>query len=245
MKIEFVEVVKKYGSQNVLNKLSFTVEDKTFTALVGNNGCGKTTSINTICNIVGSDSGEVLVGNVVVKPDKNLYKKNMGIVLGSSYYPEQFRVKEYLRFVGKFQGIPRMELHQRIEDVLTLLEIKEESKIIRNLSSGNKMKVSIAAALIHNPETLLLDEPFVNLDIATSQKLINLFVSFKGKKTVLITSHDLDTVANLCDEFLVMDQGKVVLRIHKDDYVSTEALKEALKAKLTVRKDVQDLAWLN
>lgn len=245
MKIEFVKVVKRYGSQTVLDNLSFTVEDKTFTALIGNNGCGKTTSVNTICNIVGSDNGKVLVDNVVVRPDKNWYKNNMGIVLGSSYYPESFKVEEYLRFVGKFQKVSKVELRQRIKGVLTLLEMEENGKTIRNLSSGNKMKVSIAAALLHNPETLLLDEPFVNLDITTSQRLVNLFVTFRGKKTLLITSHDLDTVANLCDEFLIMDQGKIVLRLHKDNFASTEALKEEIRDKLAKREDVQSLAWLN
>lgn len=245
MKIDFINITKRYGSQTALDELSLKLKDKSFTALIGNNGCGKTTAINILCNIIDSNSGQVLLDGSAIKPDENAYKGNMGIVLSTPYYVENFTVKEYLRFVCKFQKMPKREIDRRIHDILTLLEIEKSRKIIRKLSSGNQMKVSMAAALIHNPELLVLDEPFINLDIATTQRLITLLIGFKGKKTLLITSHDLDTVANLCDEFLIMDQGKIMLRLHKDDFASIEALKEEIKLKLTKREDVQNLAWLS
>lgn len=244
MEIDFIDVIKKYGSQTALHELSLKLKDKSFTALIGNNGCGKTTAIRVLCNIIDSNSGQVLLDGSVIKPDDNAYRGNMGIILSTPHYVENFTVKEYLRFVSKFQKVPKREINCRIRDILSLLEIEEPRKVIRKLSSGNQMKVSMAAALIHNPEFLVLDEPFINLDITTTQRLITLLIGFKGKKTLLITSHDLDTVANLCDEFLIMDQGKIMLRLHKDDFASIEALKEEIKLKLTKREDVQHLAWL-
>ena len=106
------------------------------------------------------------------------------------------------------------------------------------------MKVSIGAALIHNPETFILDEPFVNLDVKTTHTIVDILRGFKKKKTMVITSHDLDTIANLCDEFLIMDQGKIILRIHRENFTGTETLKEEIKARLTGKENMQNLAWL-
>ncbi len=119
-------------------------------------------------------------------------------------------------------------------------------KTIKNLSSGNKMKVSIAAALIHNPKILILDEPFVNLDIKTIQIIINVIKRFKEKKTVLITSHNLDLVVDLCDRFLLMENGQILAEIKKNEGLTSGEVKEKIKAHLILgTSSKNEIEWLN
>src|SRR5690606_20800384 len=149
-----------------------------------------------------------------ITPGYSSYKKNLGIVLSTHYSIDTFSVTDYLSFVGEFQSLKKKQIKERIEDLLVLLELQNESrKAIKDLSSGNKMKVSLAAALIHNPRILILDEPFVNLDIKSTQTISEILKSFKGKKTVLITSHNLDLVVELCDRFLLMETGTIIAQV--------------------------------
>lgn len=246
MNLRFTDVVKRYNQKMVLDHLSFDISTNACVALVGNNGCGKSTTINIICNLLKYDGGEYTVDGTLVTPHYLSFKRDIGMLLSRPHYIESFTIDEYWHFVGKYHRISATDATARIEDLCHLLSLENErNKAIRKLSSGNKMKVSIGAALLHNPKTIVLDEPFVNLDIKTTDSVIDVLKSFKNKKTMVVTSHDLDTVANLCDEFLIMDQGKIVLHLHKNDFSDTETLKKEIKAKLTIREDIQNLAWLN
>ncbi len=245
MKARFICVTKTYGKQVILDNLSFNIANKSSVGLIGNNGCGKTTTINILCNTVGYNSGKVFIDNELIQPNSNSYKRYTGIVLSDPYFMENFGIREYLKFFCKFQKVPKNEIYRRIDDILEMLELKEYKKAIKNLSSGNQMKVSIAASLIHNPEFLIMDEPFVNLDIKTTRSILDVLKKFKGKKTIFITSHDLDTVADLCDEFLIMDQGKILMNLRKADFATVEDLKDKIRSYLVQGQRVQDIEWLN
>jgi ABC-2 type transport system ATP-binding protein len=152
---------------------------------------------------------------------------------------------EYWQFVCNFQHVPKAEISQRIDDLILLLELSEHiQKPIKNLSSGNQMKVSFGAALIHNPKILILDEPFVNLDIATTEKIMSLLKNLKGKKTVFITSHNLDLIADLCDKFLIIEQGAIIAHLEKNNYSSLEDLKNDVKKLLVSSELSSNLEWL-
>jgi ABC-2 type transport system ATP-binding protein len=238
-------VSKKFSSIQVINKLSFSICENTTVSLIGNNGCGKSTTIHILCNLIPYDSGEVLFEGKKVTPNYVSYKRHLGIVLSKPYYVEEFNVVEYWKFVCKFQEVPKNEIHQRIDDLVNLLELNEHTKKpIKNLSSGNQMKVSLGGALIHNPKMLVLDEPFVNLDIGTTEKIMQILKSFKGKKTIFITSHQLELVADLCDRFLIMDKGHIVAELNKQDYESLEVLKNHVKQFLVKEDNNINLSWL-
>ncbi len=243
--ITFKNIIKKYGSETVLNNQSFTVDKDETVALIGNNGCGKTTTINILCNLTNYDSGEYTYKDKKVNSNYVSFKKQLGIVLSTPYYIEEFKIAEYWNFVCKFQEVPKTEIENRIVDLLQLLELGEHSnKPIKDLSSGNKTKVSIGAALIHNPEVLILDEPFVNLDITTIDKVMNILKGFKGKKTIFITSHQLDLVAELCDRFLIMDNGHISAELYKKDYASLQELQNKVKEFLVIDTTHKQLDWL-
>lgn len=152
--------------------------------------------------------------------------------------------KEYLQFVCGFQKVPKEEIRSRIELVTNLVDIRDSNNRIKNLSSGNQMKVSIAAALIHNPRMLMLDEPFMNLDIDTQESLKALLLQLHEKKTMFITSHNLDILVDICDNFLIMDNGTIIAEIQKTDHSNIDDLKEKIRQKLSKRKHKLNLQWL-
>ncbi len=239
------KISKSYGNRKVLDGLSFKVDEGKFVGLVGNNGCGKTTTINILCNIIPKESGELIILDEIIEPGKVDFKQNLGIVLSAPYYIPEFTVHKYLQFVCRFQGIKRSDVARRIEDLATLLDLRQYVRVpIKKLSSGLQMKVNLAAALIHNPKILIMDEPFVNLDTDTSQRLLKVLDSFKGKKTALITSHNLDLISSLCDEFLILENGRIILDLKKDDFKSVSELKKAITQNLVTDREIDEVPWL-
>jgi ABC-2 type transport system ATP-binding protein len=243
--VEFKSVSKSYNQNTVLEKLSFEVREHDFVALIGNNGCGKTTTISILCNLINYDSGEVIAFEKVVTQDYVSYKNKLGIVLSKPYFIDELTPAEFLQFVGEFQNVPKALIKTRINDVLSFLNLQSEKKSIEQLSSGSQIKVSLAAALLHNPEMLILDEPFVNLDISTIEKVMGVLKSLKGKKTIFITSHNLDLVGDLCERFLIMDKGKIILELSKNDFNNMEDFKDKIKSSLSVIEDTINLDWLS
>jgi len=237
-------IEKNYFDKLALDGLTFSISEGHYTGLIGNNGCGKTTTILILANILSYDGGEYFFKDTLVTSKYQSFKRQLGIVLSNPYYIEDFDVRTYWKFVARFQEIEDSGIDIRINDLLTLLEIDKPNLKIKQLSKGNQAKVSLGAALIHNPGTLLLDEPFVNLDINTTEKIVALLKSLKEKKTMLITSHNLNMVADLCDRFLIMDQGKIVLEVNKTDYPSVEMLKTAVKEQLSSSNKIENLSWL-
>ena len=140
--------------------------------------------------------------------------------------------------------MPREEIDSRISDLMSVLDIDNPSILIKKLSSGNKMKVSLASALIHNPEVLVLDEPFVNLDIQMVERLKKILINYKKKKTLFLTSHHLDLVTDICDIFLIIEKGVIVKTIKKEDFIDTGTLKNSIKSELSPDTHLENISWL-
>ncbi len=243
--LSFQNVIKLFSGERVLDGLSFDVKEHEFVALIGNNGCGKTTTVNILCNMINYDSGDVVVLGEKVNPRYFSYKKRMGIVLNSPYLIEEFTPEEYLAFVGKFQSLKSTIIKNRVYDMLKLFGLEENKlKSIKKLSSGNQMKLSIAAAIIHNPDILVLDEPFVNLDVGMQAHVKGILKRFKNHKTLFITSHNLDNVIDICDTFLIMEKGKITEVFIKNAKENTTDLKEMI-IKILSKEDLpKQLEWL-
>jgi len=213
---------------NALDGLDLNVEHGTIMGFVGPNGAGKSTTINIIAGIVKKDEGEVKLLGENINPSDNKYKLNVGFVLEAPHYIEKLSPREYLRFAATMYQINGKEVENRIDELLYFLDLEAKKKErIESFSAGMKKKVSFAAAIIHRPQILILDEPLEAID-PVSAKLIkdNLKLMTHHGVTVLLSSHVLDTVEKFCDEIAIINKGKIVFQSRM------EKIKSNLKAQL-------------
>ena len=209
MSITIEKVNKFYGKQQALADVSFSLKKGEVVGFLGPNGAGKSTLMKIICCYLQQDSGKVQVCNLDTKEQDLLVKAKIGYLPEHNpLYPNMF-VKEYLYFVGRIYKIDNLK--NRITEIIeqTGLSI-EQSKKIGELSKGFKQRVGLAAALIHNPEVLILDEPTTGLDPNQLVEIRNLIKEVGKEKTVLLSTHIMQEVDKMCNRVIIINQGKIV-----------------------------------
>lgn len=220
MIIKFNDVTKTYKKSVVaLDHFSLSVEEGQIIGLVGPNGAGKSTLINIIANIISFDSGEINILGENLKIDAYRYKQYTGFMLEKPYYLEKLTGKEYLQFVAFLYKINQVEFSSRVEELLNFLDLTDKkNSLIETYSAGMKKKISFAAAIIHKPHLLILDEPLESIDplSANSIKESLRLMAEKGT-TIFLSSHNLDTVENICDEVAIINKGKIVFQSKTGD----------------------------
>lgn len=218
--IELVGLQKSF-SMNVkaLDGLDLAVDEGTLLGFVGPNGAGKSTTINIISGLIKKDAGEVRLLGEEIKPTDFEYKRSVGFVLENPRYIEKLTGREYLQFVASMYGIDDSDAKLRIEELLDFFDLeKKKSARIESFSAGMKKKMSLAAAMIHRPKILVLDEPLEAIDPISAKAIKdNLKLMVQAGTTVLLSSHVLDTVEKLCDEIAIINKGKIVFRSTMED----------------------------
>jgi ABC-2 type transport system ATP-binding protein len=205
-------VSKRYGRTLALDGVGFEVRDKELFALLGPNGAGKTTLLYILCTILRPDSGVALIGGFDVVRQPLAARRRLGIVFQEPSLDDRLTVHENLNLHGLVFGVPRKLRRQRIEEMLTLVELTDwADKPARTLSSGMKRRLEIARALIHDSEILLLDEPTVGLDAQTRERIWSYIRRLRSERqiTVLVTTHYIEEVEG-CDRVCIIDHGKVL-----------------------------------
>jgi len=223
--IEVKDLTKDYSGTVVLDINELFIKEGESFGLVGNNGAGKTTFFRLILDLIRANSGQVLSKQVDVK-STNDWKYYTGSYLDQRFLIDFLTPEEYFDFLGGVHGLSKEDLDKFYTDFEEFFndEILDKKKYVRDLSQGNKQKVGIAAALMAKPEILVLDEPFNGLDPSTQIRLINLLNDLKKEKrvTMLISSHDLKHVTEVCDRIAILEEGKII----HDLKTSEDTLKE-------------------
>ena len=219
------KVSKKYGNAEVLNVETIEIPRGQSFGLVGNNGAGKTTLFNILLDLIRPTTGEVTNNSIVVNKSED-WKTFTGSFIDESFLIGYLTPEEYFYFIGDLRGQNKSDVDQLIgqfEDFFNG-EILNQKKYLRDLSKGNQKKAGIVAALIGNPEVIILDEPFANLDPTTQIRLKGIVKDLAQKQgvTVLISSHDLLHVTDVCERIVVLEKGEIV----KDIKTSEATLKE-------------------
>ncbi len=218
--IELNDLQKAYTKDvKALNGLDLDVEEGALLGFVGPNGAGKSTTINIVAGLLRKDAGTVrLLGEEIHETDFE-YKRNVGFVLEKPRYIDKLTAREYLRFVAGMYDIDTREAGARIDELLDFLDLEVKKKArIETFSAGMKKKVSLAAALIHRPRILILDEPLEAIDPVSAKAIKdNLKLMVQNGTTVLLSSHVLDTVEKLCDEIAIIKKGRIVFRSRMED----------------------------
>ena len=218
-------VSKKYGKAEVLNLESLEIPTGQSFGLVGNNGAGKTTLFNILLDLIRPTTGSVINNDISVHKSES-WKRFTGSFIDESFLISYLTPEEYFQFIGDLRGINKADIKEFLGqfDEFFNDEVLEKKKYLRDLSKGNQKKVGIVTAMMGNPKVVVLDEPFANLDPTTQIRLKKILKTLTDNKeiTVLVSSHDLSHVTEVCERIVVLDKGHLV----KDIETSQETLKE-------------------
>lgn len=209
--IEVKNLVKKYGSHLAVDSLSFTVEQGQIYGFLGPNGAGKSTTMNIMTGYIGATSGEVLINGHDILKEPELAKKSIG------YLPEipplytDMTVMEYLKFAAELKRIPKKEITEAVDEVIQMVQLEDvKLRLIKNLSKGYKQRVGLAQAILGFPEIIILDEPMVGLDPKQIIEIRELIRELAKNHTVILSSHILAEVREVCDHIMIISKGKLV-----------------------------------
>jgi len=209
MSIEVKGLTKLYGEQKAVNDISFSAASGEIVGFLGPNGAGKSTTMKIITGYLTADAGKVKVCGIDVQAQPLETKKRIGYLPESNPLYYEMYVREYLDFVAGVHGISNKK--QKIEEVIITVGLTPESKKkIGQLSKGYKQRVGLAAALIHNPEVLILDEPTTGLDPNQIIEIREVIKNLGQHKTILFSSHILQEVEAICDRVVIINKGKLV-----------------------------------
>lgn len=210
--IKVKDFTKKYGDFTAVDDISFEVEEGTIFAFLGPNGAGKSTTINTLCTIFEKTSGTLMIDGKDVSTQKSEVRSSIGVVFQDSTLDAKMTIEENLRMHCIFYHIPKQEIEERIQFVLTLVDLlAERKKIVSALSGGMKRRVEIARGLIHYPKVLFLDEPTTGLDPQTRTHIWSYIRKLQKERniTIFLTTHYMEE-AEICNKVAIMDGGKIV-----------------------------------
>lgn len=209
--IEISHLVKKYGGHYAVKDLDVTIQDGRIYGFLGPNGAGKSTTMNMITGYLAPTSGEVKIDGYDIMKEPEAAKKRIGYLPEvPPLYPDM-TVGEYLRFAAQLKKIPSGQRAKEVQRCMELAQISEvKSRLIANLSKGYKQRVGLAQAVLGNPGIIILDEPTVGLDPKQMIEIRQLICSLGEKHTVILSSHILSEVSAVCDEILIISQGKLV-----------------------------------
>jgi ABC-2 type transport system ATP-binding protein len=203
---------KSYGDLRALSDVSFRVDRGETLAYLGPNGAGKTTTINVLCGLLPRDSGEVSICGLDVERDPVAVKQRIGVAPEeSNLYPE-LTCRRNLEYLGELYGLERAARRRRAAELLDEFDLAEKGGTpFRVLSRGMKRRLTVAAALIHSPEVVFLDEPTAGLDVPSARGLRSLIETFReGGTTVFLTTHNLAEAEALADRLIILVKGRIV-----------------------------------
>jgi ABC-2 type transport system ATP-binding protein len=238
--IEVRNLSKNYGKIKAVDNVSFKVEKGEIVGFLGPNGAGKTTTMNIITGYIAATDGQAFVDGFDVSRDPMEVKKRIG------YLPEHppiyldMTVKEYLGFVAELNRMDRDKYTKQIKDISDIVKISDVyTRLCKNLSKGYRQRVGLAAALIGNPEVLILDEPTVGLDPIQIIDIRRLIKELGKDHTIILSSHILPEVSAVCERVIIINQGRIVAEDTPEKLSS--ALNAAYKFTITAEGDYEQI----
>lgn len=253
--IEVKNLVKKYGDHTAVDHLSFTVEKGQIYGFLGPNGAGKSTTMNIMTGYLGATDGEVLINGHNILKEPEAAKKSIG------YLPElpplymDMTVMEYLKFSAELKKIKKEDREAEIEKALKLVKLADvQDRLIKNLSKGYKQRVGLAQAILGFPEIIILDEPTVGLDPKQIIEIRELIRELAKEHTVILSSHILAEIREVCDYIMIISKGKLVASDtpeHLEElmngsdtiHIETRAEEETVREILSGLEDIEDVTY--
>ncbi len=209
--VQIENLSKSYGGTVLaLDRLSLTMFDGEILGLIGPNGAGKTTTIKILVGLLKADSGRISVLGQDISADPVGYKANIGYMPEAPALPDYLTASEFLGYVARIRSMPKEGIHDRVAELLTLFDLRGKAdETISTLSKGMRAKLAFAAATIHKPKLLILDEPLIGIDPAGQHLLKERIVDIAhAGGSVLVSTHQLDTAERLCTKVAIIHRGR-------------------------------------
>lgn len=209
--IEVKNVTKTYGSFKAVDNISFTINDGEIVGLLGPNGAGKSTTMNMITGFIEPTEGEIIINSYdILKKSKNA-KKQIGYMPEGVPLYNDLTVKEFINYMADLKMVNKKEKKEKVQNILKETNLQDvQNKLIKNLSRGYKQRVSLAGALVSDPNILILDEPTVGLDPKQITEIRTLIKELGKEHTIILSSHILSEVSQICEKVIIINKGKIV-----------------------------------
>jgi ABC-2 type transport system ATP-binding protein len=244
--LELRNVCKSYSSIPAVENVSFSAHAGEVTGYLGANGSGKSTTMKMITGLIERDSGEILFEGKPIEEKIMTYKRRMGYVPEEPHLYTHLSGLEYLDMVSQLRDLPARAAAQRIDGLLHLLSLHGDRDLsISSYSKGMRQKVLLAAALLHNPDLILLDEPFSGLDVGSALILRSLIQELATRgKVILFSSHELETVQRICSHVIILHRGHIVAddSIERLQTLMSLSSLEEIFSQLAVEQDTASMA---
>lgn len=245
--LQITGLTKWFGETLALDELHLDVPTGSCFGLVGPNGSGKSTTLRSVIGLVRPDSGIIRVCGHDIATDLQAARASMGVVLDPLQLFERLTAREFLTTLGELRRMDADVVRDRSEQLFATLQLGEDAgRQIAGYSHGMRKKTALAAAVLHRPRLLLLDEPFEGVDPVSARAMRTMLDRFRtGGGTVVFSSHVMDLVERLCDHVAVIHRGRVVARGATDDLRAGRRLEDAfIDVVGASHADPDDLAWL-
>lgn len=230
--ISVSNVSKSFGKTKVIKNISFDAHPGRVTGLIGANGSGKTTTMRLISTILKPDSGTIEIDNIDVAANPEKARKNLGVLFGGdvSLY-NRLTAWENIVYFAKLQGMNEEEAEQRIKILSNLLDMDSYLfKKVAGFSRGMRQKVSFAKSIVHNPSSILLDEPSTGLDIYSIRDVQDFVLTCKEQgKTVIVSTHNMHEIERLCDDLVIIADGKIIRNGTKEEILRNEGTDDVME----------------
>jgi ABC-2 type transport system ATP-binding protein len=210
--LQACSLTKRYGALLAVDKVSFAVNPGEVLGYLGPNGSGKSTTVNMVVGLLEPGSGTITLNGRSLAEDPVGYKERIGYVPEEPFLYTHLTAPEYLTLVGRLRGIPAVDLERKSAELLRLFQLYDSRySTMAAFSKGMRQRVLLAAALLHNPELLVLDEPFSGLDVNASLLFRSLIAMFAAEgRMILFSSHRFDMVEKICTRAVILSKGRVV-----------------------------------
>lgn len=238
--LETINLSKNFKDKKAVDEVDIYLDEGESVGLLGPNGAGKSTTISMISSLLKPTSGDVKLDGKSIIKDPTEIRKILGVVPQEIALYEELSAYENLKFFGEIYNVKKNVLEQRIQNVMEMVGLKERQKdLIKTFSGGMKRRVNIAAALLHQPKFLILDEPTVGIDPQSRNHILETIRKLNDEQdtTILYTSHYMEEVEQLCNRVYIMDHGKVIASGSKSELLSILSSEDTIQVQLSEPSD--------
>ena len=240
--IEINNLNKRYDKTLAVKNINLKINKGKTIGLLGPNGCGKSTTIGMLLGLIKPTSGKVLINGKNIETDRTNLLEKMNFISPYIELPKKLTIEENLKVYGKLYGVKNLK--NKIFELMEMLNLMDfKKRKTGELSSGQKNRVSLAKALINDPEILLLDEPTASLDPDVGDYVRGIIENFAAKNdsTILLASHNMNEVERLCDGVLMMKNGKIIDEGKSDELISKHGRKNLEEVFLKIVRDKNEI----